>query len=110
ITGGNWTSIGELSALLGNTHNIPLVKIDARAAERVDLSRYTSIVLSGGQLSPELSEKLSKWVDAGGTLIALSGAAQWAASLANPAPEGSAGGRGNRGRAAAPDTSVSRNG
>lgn len=81
ITGGNWTSVGELWALLGNTHNIPLVKIDAEAAERVNLSKYTAIILSGGQLSPKLGERVKAWVENGGTLIALSGASQWASTL-----------------------------
>jgi Zinc carboxypeptidase len=90
IAGGNWTSIGELWALLGNTHNIPLVKIDAEAAERVDLSKYTSIILNGGQLTPKLNDRIKAWVENGGTLIALSGAAQWASSLiaAPAAPAG----------------------
>ncbi|SEK40093.1 M14 family metallopeptidase [Parapedobacter koreensis] len=102
ITGGNWTSIGELWALLGNTHHIPLVKITPQSAERVDLSNYTSIILSGGQLSPELSRRLTDWVENGGTLIALSGAAQWASSLATPAPAG--GGRGNQRGTSTADT------
>ncbi len=94
ITGGNWTSIGEVWALLGNTHNIPLVKINAQSAERADLSKYTSIILSGGQLSPTLSRRLTDWVENGGTLIALSGAAQWASSLASSSGEQAA--RGNQ--------------
>jgi hypothetical protein len=89
IAGGNWTSIGELWALLGNTHNIPLVKIDAAAAERVDLSKYTSIILSGGQLTPKVSERIKAWTENGGTLIALSGASQWASTLiAEPVAHG----------------------
>jgi len=88
ITGGNWTSIGELWALLGNTHNIPLVKINGQTADRVDLSKYTSIILTGGQLSPELTAKITDWVDNGGTLIALSGATQFANSLANQPQRG----------------------
>jgi hypothetical protein len=86
ITGGNWTNVGELWALLGNTHNIPLVKIDAETAARVDLSKYTAIVLNSGQLSPALNTKITAWVENGGSLIALSGAAQWASSLIATAP------------------------
>jgi hypothetical protein len=86
IAQGNWTSIGELWALLGNTHNIPLVKIDADAAGRADLSKYTTIILNGGQLSPALNDRITAWVENGGTLIALSGAAQWASALVASAP------------------------
>jgi hypothetical protein len=86
ITQGNWTSIGELWALLGNTHNIPLVKISADAAERVDLSKYTTIILNSGQLPPALNDRITAWTENGGTLIALSGAAQWASAFAASTP------------------------
>jgi hypothetical protein len=85
IASGNWTGIGELWALFGNTHNIPLVKIDPETAARVDLSKYTSIILNGGQLSPALNSRITAWLENGGTLIALSGAAQWASTLIAPA-------------------------
>jgi hypothetical protein len=85
---GNWTSVGELWALLGNRFNIPLTKIDAQSsaqsAARADLSKYTAIVVSG-TLSPELTAELTNWVRNGGTLIVTGGAAQWAASLNNNA-------------------------
>jgi hypothetical protein len=81
ITGGsaNWTSVGELWSLLGNTLNIPLSKIDIQAFARTDLSKYTSIVLSGAgnQFTPELVTRLTNWVEGGGTLIATGSAAQW---------------------------------
>ncbi|MDR1644934.1 MAG: hypothetical protein LBS05_03785 [Tannerellaceae bacterium] len=79
ITGGNanWTSVGELWALLGNTHGIPLTKIDVQTAERTNLSRYTALILTGGNYSEELQNRLADWVDNGGTLIAAGPAAQW---------------------------------
>jgi len=98
IIGNNWTSIGEIWALFGNTYNIPLVKIDQENADRIDLSKYTSIILSGGQLSPKLSEHLKAWSENGGTLIALSGATQWASTLiasGNSAGQQRRGGRGS---------------
>ncbi|MDR2472001.1 MAG: hypothetical protein LBD53_00375 [Tannerella sp.] len=80
IIGNGWQSIGESWALLGNTHNIPLVKISAETAAKVDLYKYTSIILSDGQITPPLSEELIRWTEKGGTLIALSGAVEWASS------------------------------
>jgi hypothetical protein len=87
VTGGsgyggiNWTSVGELWALLGNTHNIPLTKIDYQAFERADLNRYTAIVLTGAvQFSPAFVSRLTDWVERGGTLVATGAAAQWAAN------------------------------
>jgi hypothetical protein len=94
IAAGNWTSVGELSALLGNTHGIPLTKISSTSLERVDFSRYTAIILGSGELAPEVSKRLTDWVDNGGTLVALSGAAQWASSLTPAAGGGE--GRGNQ--------------
>lgn len=92
ITGGNWTSVGELWALLGNTHNIPLSRLAPETALRSDLSRYSTIILSGGQLSEELSTRITAWVDNGGTLVSLPASAAWAAALTSPRTEG---GRGN---------------
>lgn len=79
---GSWTSIGELWALLGNTLNIPLSKIDGQAIERVDISRYTHIILTGGssRLSPEFTARLAAWIEHGGTLIATGAAVQWVVS------------------------------
>jgi hypothetical protein len=79
ITGGgaNWTTVGELWALLGNTHNIPLSKIDIQQAERISLSRYTAIILAGGGYTEAFRDRLATWVDNGGTLIATGPAAQW---------------------------------
>lgn len=88
ITGGNWTSLGEVWALLGNTHDIPLVKISPETALRIDLSRYTTIILNGGQLTETLGQRISDWVDNGGTLVALPGSAAWAAALTAPQTDG----------------------
>ncbi|MDR2809283.1 MAG: hypothetical protein LBB84_01835 [Tannerellaceae bacterium] len=79
ITGGsaNWTGVGELWALLGNTHQIPLSKIDIQQAERANLSNYTAIILTGGGYSEEWQNRLAAWVDNGGTLITTGTATQW---------------------------------
>ncbi|MDR1886417.1 MAG: hypothetical protein LBQ70_00740 [Prevotellaceae bacterium] len=100
--GGNWTSVGELWALLGNRLNIPLTKIDAQAVERADLSRYTAIVLtgSGSQFSPEFVTRLTAWIELGGTLIATGAAAQWVNTRLLAPPDTSRN-RGNRASAPA---------
>ncbi|MDR0815680.1 MAG: hypothetical protein LBN37_08025, partial [Bacteroidales bacterium] len=59
--------------------NIPLSKIDYQTIERADLTRYTSIVLTGSlPFSKEFVARLTDWVERGGTLIATGTAAQWA--------------------------------
>ena len=64
----------------------PATLIDAAFLAGGDLSAYTTIVLpsvSGGALDRALGEggkaRLADWVRAGGTLITLEGASQWAA-------------------------------
>ncbi|GHT77797.1 peptidase M14 [Bacteroidia bacterium] len=87
VTGGsgysgvNWTNVGELWALLSNTYNIPLTKVDYQAFERADLTRYTAIVLTGSlPFSKEFVVRLTDWVERGGTLLATGTAAQWTIS------------------------------
>ncbi|RMF04170.1 MAG: zinc carboxypeptidase, partial [Bacteroidetes bacterium] len=49
---------------------------------KVDLSRYTTIVMPNGRyanLSPGAADKLRQWLSAGGTLIAQKEAARWCA-------------------------------
>ncbi|MDR1672669.1 MAG: hypothetical protein LBS09_04295 [Bacteroidales bacterium] len=110
-SGGNWTSVGELWQLLGNTLNIPLSKIDVQGFERVDLARYTAIVLngSGNQFSPEFVARLTAWIDDGGTLIATGTAAQWAVN-ANLVSAGFAADTARRGRGGATGVAAQRGG
>lgn len=75
VSGGNWTSFGEVWSLLGNTHGIPVVKLNGQTIDRADLNPYTAIILTGGPLSPVFAQRLEAWVEGGGTLIALSAAA-----------------------------------
>lgn len=86
ISGGNWTSFGEIWSLLQDTYKIPVVKIREDNVERVDLSRYTSIILTGSTYSPEFGARLSKWVENGGTLISLNGSTAWVTKNLFPKP------------------------
>lgn len=79
--GIDWTAVGELWYHLGNRFNIPLTKINVNSVARVNLSRYTSIVLVEGSynnLPSKFVDDLRAWVRNGGVLIAIKGAAQWA--------------------------------
>lgn len=79
--GINWTDVGETWFLLGNRLNIPLTKIDISSADRVNLSRYTSLILTDGNynaLSPAFISRLQQWVADGGTLITAKNASKWA--------------------------------
>ncbi|MHC8948848.1 M14 family zinc carboxypeptidase [Sphingobacterium hungaricum] len=77
VSGGSWTSFGEIWALLSLTHDIPVVKLNGDNIERTDLNAYTSIILTGGQFSADFARKLGAWVENGGTLISLSTTNAW---------------------------------
>lgn len=77
VSGGNWTSFGEIWALLSLTHDIPVVKLNGQSIDRTDLNSYTTIILTGGQFSTEFAKKLANWVENGGTLISLNNSNTW---------------------------------
>jgi len=71
---------GEVWHLLDQRYDILVTKLDTRAFNSVDLSYYTDIILPntwGKALSKNDAEKLKKWVENGGTLIAYKNAGKW---------------------------------
>ncbi len=74
---------GEIWHLLDQRYDIQLTKLDTRTLNRVDLSRYTDIILPnswGSALDKEAAEKLKIWVKNGGTLIGYKNAGKWFAN------------------------------
>ncbi|MEM6686942.1 MAG: M14 family metallopeptidase [Bacteroidota bacterium] len=72
IIGDNINSYdaGEIWHLFDQRFEIPLTKLDTRNFGRMDLSRYTHIILPNTNLLPQKDiSKLKTWVRAGGTLI-----------------------------------------
>lgn len=73
--------VGEVWFLL-NTHlGLPLTKLDVNSLNRVNLTRYTTLVLVSGSysgLGKEGTERIKAWVRAGGTLITFKTASEWA--------------------------------
>jgi hypothetical protein len=69
---------GEVWHLLDQRVNIPLTLADIPQVNRMDLSKYTHIVLNQGRYSELSGEKLKSYTEAGGTLIALGEGAVWA--------------------------------
>jgi len=71
---------GEIWHLFDTRYDIPITKLDTRSFSRVDLSRYTDIILPnswGGGLDKKYAEKLATWVRNGGTLIGYKNAGRW---------------------------------
>ncbi|MBM3413009.1 MAG: zinc carboxypeptidase [Bacteroidetes bacterium] len=81
ITGAgvNATDAGEVWHLLDQRMDIQLTHLEPSVLNRADLSRYTTIIMTGGSYSSIDKEKLKTWVQAGGTLIAMEEAITWAA-------------------------------
>jgi len=73
---------GEIWHLFDQCFNIPLCLADISHAGSIDLNSYNTIILPGGSLS-ELNSyeinKIKEWTKQGGILIAVKGAAAWAA-------------------------------
>ena len=78
--GVNPYDAGEIWHLLDTRYNMQLTKLDTRNFSRVDLSRYTDIILPafwGSALDKKAAEKLKNWVRSGGTLIAYKNTGRW---------------------------------
>lgn len=82
ITGSGITSYdaGETWHLLDTRYNIPISKLDLSNFNRMNLDKYTTIILHnsfGGALDETAKRKLQTWVRNGGTLIGYRNAANW---------------------------------
>jgi len=80
-TGVNPSEAGEVWFLLSEHLNLPVTKIDLSNVGRVGWDRYTTVVLVGGLyggLDKAVVGRLKSWVEAGGTLITLKNASEWA--------------------------------
>ncbi len=72
---------GEVWHLLDTRVHMPITKVDRSDVGRVDLSDYNTMVLVSGNygfLEDEQVEALRRWIGAGGTLITIRGATEWA--------------------------------
>jgi len=79
-TGVNPLDAGEIWHLLDQRFNIPMTHLEIGTFNRVDLSKYNTIIMVGGTAYNELNrEKLRSWVQGGGTLILTEEAVSWAA-------------------------------
>jgi hypothetical protein len=77
--GVNATDAGEVWHLLDQRMDFQLTQLEPAILKRADLSRYTTIVMTGGSYADVDKDKLKNWVQAGGTLILTEEAISWAA-------------------------------
>lgn len=70
---------GEVWHLFDQRYNIPITKLDKTYFDRVDLSKYTTLVVPSGNtiLTLAQTQKVATWVKNGGTLIGYRDAVKW---------------------------------
>jgi hypothetical protein len=72
---------GEVWHLLDQRYNMPPTMADITSLNRVDLSKYTTVVMVGGSYNAfgkSEEDKIKNWVQNGGTLITMTEAIRWA--------------------------------
>ncbi len=78
--GIRYTDAGEIWHLLDTRYNIKVTKIDTDYFSRVDLSKYTDIIVPSTSRAVQTkanADKLKAWVKDGGTLIGYRNAVEW---------------------------------
>ncbi|WBU89543.1 M14 family metallopeptidase [Cellulophaga omnivescoria] len=78
--GVTYADAGEIWHLFDQRYNMKITKLDTDYFSRVDLSRYTALIVPsiyGNALDKNAVAKIKDWVKAGGTLIAYRNAAYW---------------------------------
>jgi len=71
---------GEIWHLFDTRYNIQLTKLDVNYLNRVDLSKYTDIIIPNfnrNAIDKRTTKNLKDWVKAGGTLIGYRNVANW---------------------------------
>lgn len=78
--GVNPTDAGEVWHLLDQRMNIPSTHLDQGTFNRIDPSKYNTIIMVGGNYADLNAAKMKAWVQGGGNLIVLEEAINWAVS------------------------------
>ena len=77
--GVNATDAGEVWHLLDQRFNIPATHLEPSVFNRIDLGKYNTIIMVGGNYGELNKDKLRAWVQNGGVLITTEEAVTWAA-------------------------------
>jgi len=78
--GISWNDAGEIWWTLDHQHQMAVLLVPKSRLSSLDWSRYTHLILPGGNASLDDATKaaVNRWVRGGGTLVATRQAAQWA--------------------------------
>lgn len=77
--GVNATDAGEVWHLLDQRMNISAVHLEPGVFNRVDIGKYNTLIIVGGNYNEINKEKLKAWVQGGGVLILTEEAVNWSA-------------------------------
>lgn len=80
-TGVAANDAGEVWHLLDQRYNMPPTMAEVASLSRVNVDKYTVIVMVGGAyntMDKNEEDKLKRWVQSGGTLITMTDAVRWA--------------------------------
>ncbi|MEI9913279.1 MAG: M14 metallopeptidase family protein [Bacteroidota bacterium] len=78
-SGVNPTDAGEIWHLLDQRMNIPAAHLEQTIFNRVELNKYNTLIMVGGNYNELNKDKLKTWVQSGGTLILTEEAVSWGA-------------------------------
>ncbi len=76
-TGINALDAGEIWHMLDQRMEIPLTHLDQDNIRRLDLNKYTHIILPGGRFTNDSRDKLKEFVERGGTIMASEESNSW---------------------------------
>ena len=71
---------GEIWHLFDQRFDMPISRLDTRNFRRVDIAKYTHIVIPSSGIEKVAIEKLKKWVSSGGIIIGYKNTARWLSS------------------------------
>lgn len=76
-TGISATDAGEVWHLMDQRMGIPATHLEISTFNRIDLSRYNTLIMVSGAQTGLNKEKLKAWIQGGGLLIACEDAVEW---------------------------------
>ncbi|MBL7741336.1 MAG: zinc carboxypeptidase [Chitinophagaceae bacterium] len=76
--GVNATDAGEIWHLLDQRMNITAAHLEPSVFNRVEMNKYNTLIMVGGNYNELNKDKLKAWVQSGGTLILTEEAINWA--------------------------------
>lgn len=71
---------GEIWHLFDQRFDMPITRLDTRNFNRIDIAKYTHIVIPSSGLEKSAITKLQTWVKNGGVLVGYKNTARWLAS------------------------------